>query len=624
MADYKAKTNWLPDDPINEDDLNRWEQGIKDANEEGDEHRNNKENPHEVTKKQIGLGNVTNDRQAKKDDFDAHKGDKKNPHEVTTEQVNVSIVQSADEPGSSYPNGVSMFQTANGVSLGYPANQIIVHTIRQGSHRCFQYIYDASTNVDTVWYRTWRLDNGWRDFVEAETVDGAKAKVELAEKNAKDASVSKTGDTITGTLTVNRGLVLGTAYTTVDGLIYFRESNDDIRAKLARGWVSLETEDGAAAKVKAHADQVNNPHKVTKDQVGLRSVQDYPIASKAQAESGNHTASYMTPLRTKEAIDANAQPLFVGPSGQEQIQLSTGDFLEQMFALPNGFYTFYASNDVKSLPNPDQSLRGIFHKVSANFGWLIGQDWDGRGYRNFVNNGNWKGWKEEETTTGAQAKVNAHANNKNNPHNVSSEQINTIAFKKSADLASTYPVGVSIFAISNLNDDVTGFPFGYGTVQTNRVHNSRTFQIFTGNGDTAASKNSWIRWAFENTWTGWEEYMSADTGWLKLPLLNGVKLHGTLSGIYIRKVGKLVQCRGAVTNILSDSTQITTLPSQFVPTSGRSLVGNTTLGDGTAYFVRYHLSGHNGALTMTRNSRGSAGYVDGLWYPLDFTWMIDD
>lgn len=28
---YEEKTDWLPDDPINEDDVNRWEKGIKDA-----------------------------------------------------------------------------------------------------------------------------------------------------------------------------------------------------------------------------------------------------------------------------------------------------------------------------------------------------------------------------------------------------------------------------------------------------------------------------------------------------------------------------------------------------------------------------------------------------------------
>ena len=43
---------------------------------------------------------------------------------------------------------------------------------------------------------------------------------------------------------------------------------------------------------------------LVKADVGLGSVQNYAIATKAQAESGTSNALYMTPLRTKEAITA--------------------------------------------------------------------------------------------------------------------------------------------------------------------------------------------------------------------------------------------------------------------------------------------------------------------------------
>ncbi|RSL28992.1 hypothetical protein D7Z54_33610 [Salibacterium salarium] len=36
MADYNEKTDWLADDPVTEDDFNRWEQGIADAHTKGD------------------------------------------------------------------------------------------------------------------------------------------------------------------------------------------------------------------------------------------------------------------------------------------------------------------------------------------------------------------------------------------------------------------------------------------------------------------------------------------------------------------------------------------------------------------------------------------------------------
>lgn len=737
-------------------------------------HTDLKNNPHGVTKAQVGLGNVDNTKQATKAEFDLHVSNQRNPHNVTSEQINVTSPVEAEQPGLNYPMGISMFQTANGVSLGYPANQIIVHTISQGAHRCFQYIYDASSGVDRVWYRTWRQDTGWKSPLENETTEGAQFKVSqhannknnphdttkaqvglsevdnvkqatkaefdqhntdntrhinaaernkwnAAEKNAKDASVAKTGDTMSGLLTLNRGLALGVLYTDVIGAIYRRDDVDDIRAKLARGWVSIETVDGAAAKLKEHADLKNNPHQVTKSQVGLGNVQNYPVSTQAQAEAGNHTTSFMTPERVKQfarqygpdfdafnglALDHGAHKNNKNnPHDVTSKQINIIDFKpakDSASTYPEGVSLHFISshsNNTEGYPygfgtvqtnrvhdsrtfqmftgngDRDESknswTRWAFENtwtewvqtetsegakakanqaetnakeasisktgdtmsgaLTLNRGIVLGTtyaDSVGALYRRTSEDDlrakMARGWVSLETTEGAAVKVKAHADQKNNPHNVTSEQVNIIEAKRASDLASTYPMGLSLFSISRTNNDVTGFPFAFGTIQTNRVHNSRTFQIFVGNGDTEESKNSWIRWAFENSWTDWQEYMSADSGWVRLPLQNGVKLYPDSSGLFIRKVGKLVQLRGAVTNILGDSTSITTVPTQFRPASGRSLVGNTTIADGTAYFVRYHMSGHNGVFSMSRSSRGQAGYVDGIWWPLDFTWMVDD
>lgn len=57
------------------------------------------------------------------------------------------------------------------------------------------------------------------------------------------------------------------------------------------------------ASLLLHAQNTENPHAVTKAQVGLSSVQNYAIASQANAEAGTSNALYMTPLRVKNAID---------------------------------------------------------------------------------------------------------------------------------------------------------------------------------------------------------------------------------------------------------------------------------------------------------------------------------
>lgn len=55
-------------------------------------HLNNHNNPHSVTKAQVGLGNVTNVEQASKQEFNAHATNRNNPHSVTKYQVGLGNV----------------------------------------------------------------------------------------------------------------------------------------------------------------------------------------------------------------------------------------------------------------------------------------------------------------------------------------------------------------------------------------------------------------------------------------------------------------------------------------------------------------------------------------------------
>lgn len=62
--------------------------------------------------------------------------------------------------------------------------------------------------------------------------------------------------------------------------------------------------DSWTAVYAAHVSNTNNPHSVTKAQVGLGSVENYPVATQAEAQAGTVNVKYMTPQRVKEAIDA--------------------------------------------------------------------------------------------------------------------------------------------------------------------------------------------------------------------------------------------------------------------------------------------------------------------------------
>lgn len=60
-------------------------------------HTQNQNNPHNVTKAQVGLGNVTNVEQASKQDFQHHLDNHNNPHGVTKTQVGLENVTNVEQ-----------------------------------------------------------------------------------------------------------------------------------------------------------------------------------------------------------------------------------------------------------------------------------------------------------------------------------------------------------------------------------------------------------------------------------------------------------------------------------------------------------------------------------------------
>lgn len=60
--------------------------------------------------------------------------------------------------------------------------------------------------------------------------------------------------------------------------------------------------------IQAHLNDKQNPHGTTKAQVGLGKVEDYPIATQQQAQVGTDNASYMTPLRVAEYCNSKVVP----------------------------------------------------------------------------------------------------------------------------------------------------------------------------------------------------------------------------------------------------------------------------------------------------------------------------
>lgn len=60
----------------------------------------------------------------------------------------------------------------------------------------------------------------------------------------------------------------------------------------------------AGGELGNHLNDLNNPHQVTKGQVGLGNVQNYAVADVEAAKAGTAQDLYMTPQTTREAITA--------------------------------------------------------------------------------------------------------------------------------------------------------------------------------------------------------------------------------------------------------------------------------------------------------------------------------
>ncbi|MEC1665493.1 terminase [Bacillus halotolerans] len=199
---YESKTDWLPDDPINEDDVNRWEKGIQDAHKDLAAHKNDMNNPHNVTKEQLDLGNVDNVQQAAKKDFDLHNQDQE--RHITNEERakwnGAQLSKITKDDGSILIN----------IGQGYD-----FHSVAIGQKKTFTfyissdainappqavrgiYLCSSSTSGEAMAMATdggfWRksLVNGtWSDWIKYETEEGSIKRLSVHTDN-KDIHVTK-------------------------------------------------------------------------------------------------------------------------------------------------------------------------------------------------------------------------------------------------------------------------------------------------------------------------------------------------------------------------------------------------------------------------------------------------
>ncbi|SEN73301.1 hypothetical protein SAMN04488134_101765 [Amphibacillus marinus] len=396
-------------------------------------HIANRSNPHQVTNEQVGLGNVDNAKQATKQEFDVHIDNEDNPHDVTTRQVNILPTSNTDVTGQSgiseYPFGITSLQIIN--RNGFPTAHGVLETVSQVSSSGYGYqIFSSRVTPRGIWFRNAISINSWTDWKEIETTDfsiGVNNLVpsfksnewlfsSLASPNIDDYKVTISTEGagwITGRLFLSlepntqyflgakradarvsirlghnlNGSTIGDKneifITPSDGLVTVRIDNSGATGSFIfeNIYVVKGTKDVGwtfpAIDVKNHMADLNNPHKVTSEQI-----------NHLPAESiSNDTGPDEFPVGIS-VVRANSDLGFPVQYGVLTTEKSSTRYTTQYY-------------------RPVQP---------ANRGQMY--------FRNCTTNaGVWGDWMQVETTGGAQSKINTHANLKNNPHNVTAAQV---------------------------------------------------------------------------------------------------------------------------------------------------------------------------------------------------------
>lgn len=381
---YEEKTDWLPDDPINEDDVNRWEKGIKDAHTDLATHKNDMNNPHNTTKAQVGLGNVDNVQQASKAEFNEHNNDSSR-HITSTERSNwnaketpagsQSKADTAERNAKAYtdelaarrdnPNQVTKAQ----VGLGN------VDNVQQASKAEFNSHTNDSIRHITSDERT-KWDNSQLFKI---TADNGTQKINLTSGSFYEALKDLGSVSFYGTKAVTdnpsdtslRGMQLvgqpgiGIGYAVdVGGNAWWFYYNAD---HTALNWAAIESTGGAQLKVIDHAED-----KILHITSSERTKWNGAQLTKITADHGGVT------------IAAN--------EGE--------DILQKIVDQGRSMGTFYSHGKAINSPSP-YSIRGVFHLTSLStdgkgmFGWVHATDYRNNFFTNYWdgNTGGWQGWK---------------------------------------------------------------------------------------------------------------------------------------------------------------------------------------------------------------------------------------
>ena len=427
-----------------------------------DNHTSDFNNPHKVTKEQVGLGNVDNTAdinkpvsvaqqalvdstkaELKKDigdiekDVTNHIADKNNPHEVNKLQVGLGNVDNT----SDINKPVSIAQQAALDKLKSDLESIIGSTGTDLSAHLKDFDNPHKVTKDQVGLgkvdNTADLDKPV-SVATQEAINAVQSNLDKTNISLENHIADKKNPHEVTKEQVGLGNVDNTSDLDKPVSHYQQDALDELERRL-QGSI-----DGSGSDLSAHISDFNNPHKVTKDQVGLGNVdntadKDKPISDATQKALDSiktetntiietHIADKNNPHEvTKEQIglgevtnDAQVKRSEMGVAGGVATLDATGKVPSSQ--LPSFVDDVIEVDSYDNLPTTGEAGK-IYVTKDTNLTYR----WSGSRYIEIsaslalgeTSSTAYPGDKGKETTD----KVNTHVADLNNPHQVTKEQV---------------------------------------------------------------------------------------------------------------------------------------------------------------------------------------------------------
>lgn len=251
-----------------------------------DAHKNDKKNPHGVTAEQVGLGNLTNQKQATKVEFDAHYEDKvRHITKDERETWNSKASGKHNHPWSDIQNvpiatlsNKGIVQLIDSISSTDTTNAATPSSVKQAYDRGSSGIADASVAKKIA-----------EDHVANKNNPHGTNKTDVGLSDVQNFNIATTTEAKAGVSEVKYMTPLLT-FEAIKALQSVKSVNGKVGEVLINKTdVGLSNVDNVKQATKLeldnHLTDKNNPHGVTKKQLGLENVDDVKQASKVDFDT---------------------------------------------------------------------------------------------------------------------------------------------------------------------------------------------------------------------------------------------------------------------------------------------------------------------------------------------------